>query len=32
MSKGELEGTLKKMVKMHASLYIDRNEAGISEL
>ena len=29
---GELEGIMKRMEKMHANLYIDRNEAGISEL
>jgi hypothetical protein len=32
MSKGELEGIMKKMGKMQNSLYTDRNKAGTSEL
>jgi formylmethanofuran dehydrogenase subunit E-like metal-binding protein len=32
MSAGELEGIMKKMDKMYASLYIDRSQAGDSEL
>ena len=32
MSKGELQGIMKRMQNMHTSLYIDRNAAGESEL
>jgi len=32
MSVGELGESLKKFEKMRTVLYIDRNEAGISEL
>ena len=32
MSTGELEGIMKQMDKLKTGLYIDRNEAGESEL